>query len=125
MEDTDKPATHNEYKFANYAKAQNCELILFMTSWKDDNPENLNSGKVAQNQWINRITPMIELNATKNIFFLCSDKVGTEFGYGAQKDILFVGSSCVVSLNPKPICTHDSLDKTTEKTLPFTCEFKQ
>jgi hypothetical protein len=63
------------------------------------------------NYWLERLNPV----SKKHVLFLAADRVGPEYSYYDKEDIVFLGSSCALSLNPHQLI--ERLDKTKEAVL--------
>lgn len=74
------------------------------------------------NFWLNRLLPILKPRSEKNVLFLAADRIGEEYSYYDKKNTNFLGSSCALSINPHQLI--DRLDKSSEKTLKISYEFR-
>ena len=89
-------APFDAYELATAHKARGTRLILFSSAWthlKDDTRA-MDDPRATASYWAARLAPLLGTGAV----FVCADRVG------AEGDVEFVGSSCVIELAERQRC---------------------
>ena len=106
-----------KFEFANYAKDNNVDLIIFCANWLKSNPNLKDDPKEVLNlvnYFLIRLHPLLDTKK-KKIGFLCANRVGEE------GTIKYAGTSCgLIFPSPKLIGV---LGQTTEAVLPINLPF--
>ena len=94
----------NNMEFATHCIQHDVDIIIFLTNWTDQSPNNLTEENRYElwEYWLSRMKPYSDRNKKnkytgKNVYFLAADRTGHE------KTTDFYGCSCVLKLSPKPV----------------------
>ena len=74
----------NLFEFGNFCKNEKIDVILFLSAWTDNEPENQKKSAIdgILNYWLWRLYPIVnrknDLKYDKSVLFLCADRIGKE-----------------------------------------------
>lgn len=101
-------APWSAFELANYHKKHKSKIIVLCCNWlaspeSDDEDEDSEEEEDKEEKqvlnsqlyWLRRLSPLLTPQF-QNCYFVCSNRIG------AEKDIAFCGSSCVLALGDKP-----------------------
>ncbi len=83
-------------EFANHCMKKNTDIIVFLTNWLDNKPDDTSDSAVMDilNYWLNRLEPF--LKRSKPVYFLASNRSGKE------RETTFIGCSGALKVCKNP-----------------------
>lgn len=97
---------YEAFEFGNYCLKQDVDLVCLLANWlyNSSNKNEKNHVLEVNSYWADRLTPIVESNSAKKVYFCVANRIGTE------RNTRFTGSSCILRLKPPAILANTGLN---------------